>query len=114
MNNGVVRGRGRRQHAVHASTRVRVFLDAGVLYAPGKAANAGGVATSGLEMAQNSTRMTWTREEVDRRLHGIMKAIHTACRETAEAYGVAGQLRQRRQHRRLPEGRRRDARSGLV
>ncbi|MCA1562487.1 MAG: NADP-specific glutamate dehydrogenase [Acidobacteria bacterium] len=69
---------------------VRVFLDAKVLYAPGKAANAGGVATSGLEMAQNSARMTWTRAEVDQRLHGIMKAIHTACRETADAYGVPG------------------------
>ncbi|MEX2269941.1 MAG: NADP-specific glutamate dehydrogenase [Vicinamibacterales bacterium] len=69
---------------------VRVFVDAGVLYAPGKAANAGGVATSGLEMAQNSARLSWTREEVDARLHGIMKAIHRACRDTAEAYGVPG------------------------
>jgi glutamate dehydrogenase (NADP+) len=69
---------------------VRVFVDAGVLYAPGKAANAGGVATSGLEMAQNSARLSWTREEVDARLHGIMKAIHRACRETADAYGVPG------------------------
>jgi len=69
---------------------VRVFVDAKVLYAPGKAANAGGVATSGLEMAQNSARLTWTREEVDTRLHGIMKAIHRACRETAEAYGAPG------------------------
>ena len=69
---------------------VRVFLDGKVLYAPGKAANAGGVATSGLEMAQNSARMTWTRDEVDQRLHIIMKAIHTACRETAEAHGVPG------------------------
>jgi glutamate dehydrogenase (NADP+) len=68
----------------------RVLIEAHVLYAPGKAANAGGVATSGLEMAQNSARLTWTREEVDRRLHGIMKAIHTACRDTAEDYGVAG------------------------
>ena len=69
---------------------VHVLLDGGVLYAPGKAANAGGVATSGLEMAQNSARISWTREEVDRRLHDIMKAIHRACRETAEEYGVAG------------------------
>ena len=69
---------------------VRVFVDANVLYAPGKAANAGGVATSGLEMAQNSARLTWTREEVDTRLHGIMKAIHRACRDTAEAYGAPG------------------------
>jgi glutamate dehydrogenase (NADP+) len=69
---------------------VRVLLDAGVLYAPGKAANAGGVATSGLEMAQNSARLTWTREEVDSRLHGIMRSIHRACRDTAEAFGVPG------------------------
>jgi glutamate dehydrogenase (NADP+) len=69
---------------------VRVFVDANVLYAPGKAANAGGVATSGLEMAQNSARLCWTREEVDARLHGIMKAIHRACRDTAEAYGAPG------------------------
>ncbi|HUF24690.1 MAG TPA: hypothetical protein VMN81_11215, partial [Vicinamibacterales bacterium] len=69
---------------------VRVFVDAKVLYAPGKAANAGGVATSGLEMSQNSARLTWTREEVDARLHGIMKAIHRACRDTADAYGAPG------------------------
>jgi glutamate dehydrogenase (NADP+) len=69
---------------------VRVLVDGGVLYAPGKAANAGGVATSGLEMCQNSARLTWSREEVDRRLHGIMRSIHRACRETSEQYGVAG------------------------
>ena len=87
---------------------VKVFLDAGILYGPGKAANAGGVATSGLEMSQNSMRLSWTREEVDERLHGIMKAIHKACRETADAVRHARQLRQRREHRRLPQGRRRD------
>jgi glutamate dehydrogenase (NADP+) len=69
---------------------VRQFLDAGILYAPGKAANAGGVATSGLEMAQNSQRVCWTREEVDQKLHQIMKAIHKNCRETAESFGVPG------------------------
>jgi glutamate dehydrogenase (NADP+) len=68
----------------------RVLIEGGVLYAPGKAANAGGVATSGLEMAQNSARLSWSREEVDRRLHGIMRSIHRACRDTAEAYGVPG------------------------
>jgi glutamate dehydrogenase (NADP+) len=68
----------------------RALIDAGVLYAPGKAANAGGVATSGLEMAQNSARLAWPREEVDRRLRDIMKAIHTACRQTSEDYGVPG------------------------
>jgi glutamate dehydrogenase (NADP+) len=69
---------------------VRQFLDAGILYGPGKAANAGGVATSGLEMSQNSMRLCWTREEVDDRLHTIMKAIHRNCRETAEAFGTPG------------------------
>jgi len=66
---------------------VNLFIDAGILYGPGKAANAGGVATSGLEMSQNSLRMSWTREEVDAKLHGIMKSIHTAAKETAEEYG---------------------------
>ena len=68
----------------------KILIDAGVLYAPGKAANAGGVATSGLEMAQNSARMSWPREQVDRELHRIMKSIHRACRETSEEYGVPG------------------------
>ena len=68
----------------------KLLIDAGVLYAPGKAANAGGVATSGLEMAQNSARMSWPREQVDRELHRIMKSIHRACRETADEYGVKG------------------------
>ena len=63
---------------------VEHFLDARILYAPGKASNAGGVATSGLEMMQNSMRMSWTREEVDARLHGIMKAIHKSCWDTAD------------------------------
>ena len=58
---------------------IRVFQKANILYAPGKAANAGGVATSGLEMSQNSMRLLWTREEVDRRLHDIMIAIHESC-----------------------------------
>jgi glutamate dehydrogenase (NADP+) len=69
---------------------VKVFLDAGILYGPGKAANAGGVATSGLEMAQNSMRFTWTREEVDNRLHLIMKQIHSECVEAAERFGTPG------------------------
>lgn len=58
---------------------VEVFQKARILYAPGKASNAGGVATSGLEMSQNSMRMSWSREEVDRRLHDIMVAIHEQC-----------------------------------
>jgi glutamate dehydrogenase (NADP+) len=65
---------------------VDVFLDNKVLYGPGKAANAGGVATSGLEMSQNSLRLSWTREEVDNRLHGIMKSIHHNALEAAKAY----------------------------
>jgi glutamate dehydrogenase (NADP+) len=70
----------------------KLFLDAGILYGPGKAANAGGVATSGLEMSQNSMRLAWTREEVDERLHQIMLAIHRSCYETAEKYGTPGNL----------------------
>lgn len=66
------------------------FVDARILYAPGKAANAGGVAVSGLEMAQNSMRYGWTREEVDKRLYLIMKSIHSACVETAERFGTPG------------------------
>lgn len=58
---------------------IEVFLKNKVLYAPGKAANAGGVATSGLEMSQNSMRLSWTKQEVDERLHNIMKAIHATC-----------------------------------
>ncbi|MFC1689320.1 NADP-specific glutamate dehydrogenase [Pseudomonadota bacterium] len=63
---------------------------AGILYGPGKAANAGGVAVSGLEMSQNSMRLSWTREEVDQRLHDIMVSIHSACVETANEYGQPG------------------------
>ena len=69
---------------------VTKFIDAGILYGPGKAANAGGVAVSGLEMSQNSLRLSWTREEVDERLKGIMKAIHKASYEAAEKYGSPG------------------------
>ncbi len=64
------------------------FVAAKILYGPGKAANAGGVATSGLEMAQNSMRYSWTREEVDNRLQMIMKSIHKTCVDTAEKYGT--------------------------
>ncbi len=69
---------------------VKHFLEAGILYAPGKAANAGGVAVSGLEMAQNSMRLPWTREEVDARLQMIMKSIHKTCVENAEKFGTPG------------------------
>jgi glutamate dehydrogenase (NADP+) len=70
-----------------------IFLDRrDVLYAPGKAANAGGMAISGLEMTQNSIRLTWTREELESRLRIIMKTIHDTCRHAAEAYGTPGNL----------------------
>jgi glutamate dehydrogenase (NADP+) len=68
----------------------KVFTDANILYAPGKASNAGGVATSGLEMSQNSMRLPWSREEVDNRLHEIMIRIHSTCVTTAEKYGTPG------------------------
>jgi glutamate dehydrogenase (NADP+) len=69
---------------------VHVFIENKVLYGPGKAANAGGVSTSGLEMSQNSMRLSWSREEVDEKLHGIMKAIHKSCVDAANAYGTPG------------------------
>ena len=69
---------------------VEVFQKAGVLFAPGKASNAGGVATSGLEMSQNSLRLSWTREEVDQRLEEIMVNIHKNAFETAKQYGREG------------------------
>ena len=69
---------------------VDIFMDNNVLYGLGKAANAGGVAVSGLEMSQNSLRLSWTREEVDTRLKGIMKSIHTQCIEASAAYGKPG------------------------
>jgi glutamate dehydrogenase (NADP+) len=65
---------------------IKIYQEYDVLYGPAKAANAGGVATSGLEMSQNSMRLSWTREEVDRRLQGIMKSIHKACLEASETY----------------------------
>ena len=69
---------------------VDIFLDSGLLYGPGKAANAGGVSVSGLEMTQNSMRLAWTREEVDTRLQMIMKSIHHTCLEAAGQYGHPG------------------------
>ena len=69
---------------------VELFVEKKILYAPGKAENAGGVATSGLEMSQNSMRLPWPREEVDVRLQQIMKNIHKTCVETAERFGTPG------------------------
>ncbi|HUT30865.1 MAG TPA: NADP-specific glutamate dehydrogenase [Sedimentisphaerales bacterium] len=71
---------------------VDTYLDKKILYGPGKAANAGGVATSGLEMSQNSMRISWTREEVDEKLHNIMIAIHKQCFEAAQEYGQPDNL----------------------
>ena len=70
----------------------KLFLDAGILYGPAKAANAGGVAVSGLEMAQSSQRLSWTREEVDTKLRHIMARIHTKCMEASREYGCEGNL----------------------
>ncbi len=69
---------------------IDILLDNKVLYAPGKAANAGGVAVSGLEMAQNSMRLNWSREEVDNRLKIIMRSIHRTCLDAAAEFGVPG------------------------
>ena len=69
---------------------VAVFQNGGVLFAPGKASNAGGVATSGLEMSQNSLRMSWTREKVDAELEAIMVRIHKSAYDTAAEYGHPG------------------------
>ena len=69
---------------------VGIFHQNKIPFGPGKAVNAGGVATSGLEMSQNSLRLSWTREEVDARLHGIMKSIHRHCLDTAAEFGAPG------------------------
>jgi len=71
---------------------VHVFTESGILYGPGKAANAGGVSVSGLEMTQNSMRLSWSREEVDSRLKMVMRSIHRTCLDA----------RARRGHRQLP------------
>jgi glutamate dehydrogenase (NADP+) len=69
---------------------IKIYQDNNVLYGPAKAANAGGVAVSGLEMSQNSMRISWTREEVDAKLLWIMQSIHSACLNAAETYGKKG------------------------
>ena len=73
-----------------APAYVERFLAAGVLYGPGKAANAGGVAVSGLELSQGALRLKWSRDEVDARLREIMRSIHAQCRATAAEYGREG------------------------
>lgn len=72
---------------------IEVFINSKILFAPGKASNAGGVATSGLEMSQNSLRLSWTREEVDGKLHGIMNSIHEACVEHGSQDGFVNYVR---------------------
>jgi glutamate dehydrogenase (NADP+) len=89
LNNGVYVVAEGANMPTHLSG-VQLFLDAGILFAPGKAANAGGVAVSGLEMSQNSMRLPWLREEVDQRLLVIMKSIHRHCVECADRFGSAG------------------------
>ncbi|MBO7345888.1 MAG: NADP-specific glutamate dehydrogenase [Clostridia bacterium] len=69
---------------------IEVYFESGMLYGPAKAANAGGVATSGLEMSQNSLRLSWSFEEVDEKLHGIMKSIFKACDTASKEYGMPG------------------------
>ncbi|HNR87950.1 MAG TPA: NADP-specific glutamate dehydrogenase [Spirochaetota bacterium] len=69
---------------------IKFYQEYGILYGPGKAANAGGVSTSGLEMSQNSMRLSWPRDEVDKRLQQIMRSIHTAALDASEAYGKKG------------------------
>ncbi|HPR40338.1 MAG TPA: NADP-specific glutamate dehydrogenase [Oscillospiraceae bacterium] len=71
---------------------IAAYKEAGILYAPGKASNAGGVATSGLEMTQNSIRLSWSFEEVDQKLDDIMKHIYTACCDAAKQYGMEGDM----------------------
>ena len=88
---------------------VRMFQEAGVLFAPGKAANAGGVATSALEMQQNASRDSWSFEQTEARLASIMNGIHDRCAEIADEYG-ARQLCAGRQHRGLRARRRSHAR----
>ncbi len=89
MDNGVkLVSEGANMPSTHDA--IAIFLENKILYGPGKAANAGGVAVSGLEMAQNSMRLSWPAKEVDARLRQIMKSIHRTCLDAADEYGVAG------------------------
>ena len=71
---------------------IAAYLEAGIMFGPAKAANAGGVATSGLEMSQNSERLSWTFDEVDAKLKNIMEGIYAACASAAEQYGMKGNI----------------------
>jgi glutamate dehydrogenase (NADP+) len=89
VDNGVIAvGEGANMPVVPKG--IEIFLENKILYGPGKAANAGGVSVSGLEMAQNSQRFFWTREEVDAKLHQIMQNIHANALKTSEIFGVKG------------------------
>lgn len=89
MENGVkLVSEGANMPSTHGA--IAIFLENKIFYGPGKAANAGGVAVSGLEMAQNSMRLSWPAKEVDARLRQIMKSIHRTCLDAAEEYGVSG------------------------
>ena len=113
LKNGCFVRQRRRQHAERRPRPSRCSSRSKILYGPGKAANAGGVAISGLEMAQNAMRLAWTREEVDARLQRHHeRASTTACVDDGRGVRPARQLRQGRQHRRLRQGRRRHARPG--
>lgn len=91
LKNGVyVVGEGANMPSTLEATKM--FLEHKILYGPAKAANAGGVATSGLEMSQNSQRLSWTRKEVDEKLHDIMVKIHKTCFDTAQRFGTPGNL----------------------
>ncbi|MCE5274532.1 MAG: NADP-specific glutamate dehydrogenase [Syntrophaceae bacterium] len=91
VNNGcILVSEGANMPSVPAA--IERFIEKKILYGPGKAANAGGVAVSGLEMSQNSMRLSWPREEVDKRLREIMTSIHRNCYETAQEYGHPGNL----------------------
>ena len=89
VKNGVI-AVGEGANMPSTSEAISVFRNAGVLFAPGKAANAGGVATSALEMQQNASRDSWTFEQTETRLAEIMRDIHDTCFETAEEYGASG------------------------
>jgi glutamate dehydrogenase (NADP+) len=89
VDNGVLAvGEGANMPCVLKATEI--FLENKILYGPGKAANAGGVSVSGLEMVQNSQRFFWTREEVDAKLHQIMQSIHANAYKTSELFGMKG------------------------
>ncbi len=89
ISNGVM-AVGEGANMPSSNDAVDAFLEAGVMFGPAKAANAGGVATSGLEMSQNSLRLSWTREEVDARLLGIMQGIFKQSYDAAKKYGFEG------------------------